>query len=224
MATFLPISFTRVRVAPAFALSPAPASRRACSETQSICGCCWMKTSWTGVIFEDVFVMQATMFQPVGGMDRIPAAFHKRLHAKIRLGARVVEITKLPQGVRIVYLERGAGEPVAITADYAIVTILCRSSPESRVTSPLRSSRRSPELPMTVRSRSPGSRAVSGRPRITSTAASRSSRVRRIWSGIRATASRLRKGYCWPATTPEMMRGASARCLYPTNTLEHAMH
>jgi monoamine oxidase len=78
---------------------------------------------WSGVVFEDVFVMQATMFQPVGGMDRIPAAFHQRLHSKIRLGAQVIEITKLSEGVRIVYRERGAGGPVAITAAYAIVTI-----------------------------------------------------------------------------------------------------
>ena len=78
---------------------------------------------WTGVLFEDMFVMQATMMQPVGGMDRIPAAFHKRLQSQIRLGAQVSEIRKLPDGVRIIYHDRGAGGPTAITAEYAIVTI-----------------------------------------------------------------------------------------------------
>jgi monoamine oxidase len=78
---------------------------------------------WTGVIFEDVFVMQATMFQPVGGMDRIPAAFAKRLHPRIRLGAQVTEITKLAEGVRVVYRDRHAGELLSITAAFAIVTI-----------------------------------------------------------------------------------------------------
>jgi monoamine oxidase len=76
---------------------------------------------WTGVLFEDVFVMQATMLQPVGGMDRIPAAFEKRLHSQIRLGARVSQIRKLPSGVRIVY--HSADGPTSITATYAIVTI-----------------------------------------------------------------------------------------------------
>ena len=38
---------------------------------------------------------QATMLQPVGGMDQIPAAFQKRLHSRIRLGAQVSEIRKL---------------------------------------------------------------------------------------------------------------------------------
>jgi monoamine oxidase len=76
---------------------------------------------WTGVLFEDVFVMQATMLQPVGGMDRIPAAFAKRLHSQIRLGAQVSEIHKLPDGVRIVY--HSAGGSTSMTAAYAIVTI-----------------------------------------------------------------------------------------------------
>ena len=63
---------------------------------------------WAGVMFEDMFVMQATMLQPVGGMDRIPAAFQKRLNSQIRLGAEVSEIRKLPDGVRIVYHDRDA--------------------------------------------------------------------------------------------------------------------
>jgi monoamine oxidase len=78
---------------------------------------------WTGVMFEDMFVMQATMLQPVGGMDRIPAAFQKRLHSRIRLGAQVSEIRKLSDGVRIVYHDPSAGGLISITAAYAIVTI-----------------------------------------------------------------------------------------------------
>ena len=34
---------------------------------------------WQGMLFEETFDMQATMFQPVGGMDRIPYAFAKSL-------------------------------------------------------------------------------------------------------------------------------------------------
>ena len=33
--------------------------------------------------------MQATMFEPVGGMDRIPAAFHKSIKSLIMLGAEL---------------------------------------------------------------------------------------------------------------------------------------
>ena len=76
---------------------------------------------WTGIMFEDMFVMQATMLQPVGGMDRIPAAFEKRLHSHILLGTRVSAIRKLSNGVRIVY--RDAAGATSITAAYAIVTI-----------------------------------------------------------------------------------------------------
>jgi monoamine oxidase len=76
---------------------------------------------WSGVLFEDMFVMQATMLQPVGGMDRIPAAFEKRLHSRIHFGAQVTEIRKLPDGVEIVY--HGTGGMTSITAAYAIVTI-----------------------------------------------------------------------------------------------------
>ena len=78
---------------------------------------------WTGVVFEDTFVMQATMMQPVGGMDRIPAAFYRRLHSEIRLAAQVSEIRKLPNGVRIVYRDRRTGRLISIAAAYAIVTI-----------------------------------------------------------------------------------------------------
>ena len=78
---------------------------------------------WTGVMFEETFVMQATMLQPVGGIDRIPAAFYERLHSAIRLGAQVTEIRNLPSGVRIVYRDRRTGRLNSTTAAYAIVTI-----------------------------------------------------------------------------------------------------
>jgi len=78
---------------------------------------------WDDILFEDVFVMQATMLQPIGGMDRIPAAFEKRLHSCIRRGTEVKEIRKLPEGVRIVYHDHNKRGLVSTTAAYAIVTI-----------------------------------------------------------------------------------------------------
>jgi monoamine oxidase len=39
---------------------------------------------WAAVLFEEGFDFQATMFQPVGGMDRIPMAFAKKLGHAVR--------------------------------------------------------------------------------------------------------------------------------------------
>ena len=61
---------------------------------------------WDGMLFEDMFDMQATMFQPVGGMDRIAAAFEKKLSNSIRFDASVEQIRKIPKGVRIGYRDR----------------------------------------------------------------------------------------------------------------------
>src|SRR5260370_41594355 len=72
---------------------------------------------WDGMLFEDVFEMQATMFQPVGGMDRIAAAFEKRLSNSIRFDSTVEQIRKTPKGVRIGYPHRKTGAPAAVEAD-----------------------------------------------------------------------------------------------------------
>ena len=73
---------------------------------------------WDGILFEEAFEMQATMFQPVGGMDRIPYAFAKALGDTIHFGAPVTEIRKTSTGVRIGYTQ--AGSPRTIEADYCI--------------------------------------------------------------------------------------------------------
>jgi monoamine oxidase len=77
---------------------------------------------WDGMLFEEMFDMQATMFQPVGGMDRIAAAFEKRLADSIRFNAPVQQIRKTPKGVRIVYSGRD-GAAAAIEADYCICAL-----------------------------------------------------------------------------------------------------
>jgi monoamine oxidase len=64
-----------------------------------------------------------TMLQPVGGMDRIAAAFERRLHSAIRYGAEVREIRREGDGVRIVYRERRSGAVRSITADTCVCTI-----------------------------------------------------------------------------------------------------
>jgi len=56
----------------------------------------------TAGFFEEMFDMQATMFPPVGGMDRIAAAFEKRsCRACIRSNSTVEQIRKTSTGVSI---------------------------------------------------------------------------------------------------------------------------
>lgn len=63
---------------------------------------------WQGMMFDEAFDMQATMFQPVGGMDRIPYAFAKSLGSIIRYDAPVTEIRKTGSGVRVSYTHHGS--------------------------------------------------------------------------------------------------------------------
>ncbi len=73
--------------------------------------------------FEKTFEQQATMLQPVGGMDEIARAFESRLVGRITYGAQVREIRKRSAGVRIVFGDRvGAGEKTR-EADFCICTI-----------------------------------------------------------------------------------------------------
>jgi monoamine oxidase len=53
---------------------------------------------WRGVAFEEGFDQQATMFQPIGGMDRIPYAFAKSLGKIVKYKSPVREIRKTPNG------------------------------------------------------------------------------------------------------------------------------
>jgi monoamine oxidase len=73
---------------------------------------------WQGILFEEAFDMQATMFQPVGGMDRIPYAFAKALGKTVQYNAPVTEIRKTASGVRVAYTL--GGTPKSIEAEYCI--------------------------------------------------------------------------------------------------------
>jgi monoamine oxidase len=78
---------------------------------------------WNGVLFEEGFDFQATMFQPVGGMDRIPMAFAGTLGPAVRLNSEVTAIRRRNDGVAIDYAEEKSSKPVTVEADYCIVTI-----------------------------------------------------------------------------------------------------
>ena len=78
---------------------------------------------WAGMLIEESFDFQATMFQPVGGMDRLPAAFAKRLGGVVHLATEVTALQRRDSGVRITTLNRRTGKRAAFTAAYCIVTI-----------------------------------------------------------------------------------------------------
>ena len=62
---------------------------------------------WSGLLYEETYDWQATMMQPVGGMDRIPYAFSKALGSIIKFDSPVTEIRKTSKGVRIALHREG---------------------------------------------------------------------------------------------------------------------
>ncbi len=73
---------------------------------------------WGGVLYEETWDWQATMMQPVGGMDRIPYAFAKSLGKTVIYNAPVSEIKKRGKGVQVSYKQGSATK--TIDADYLI--------------------------------------------------------------------------------------------------------
>jgi len=70
-------------------------------------------------IFEHIWDMQATMLQPVGGMDRIAHALYEKVKPSVRLGTPVSAIRRDGNRVRI---EHGPGARMT-EADYCICTL-----------------------------------------------------------------------------------------------------
>ncbi|MBO9546320.1 flavin monoamine oxidase family protein [Caulobacter sp.] len=73
------------------------------------------------LIFEEIVDMQATMLQPVGGMDRIAYALYEQVKPAVKFEAVVKALRKTPKGVKIEYAEGGAAKTLA--ADFCICTI-----------------------------------------------------------------------------------------------------
>jgi monoamine oxidase len=78
---------------------------------------------WQGILYEEQFSWQATMFQPVGGMDRIPAAFVKRVGDMIRFNCSIEQIRKTETGVVVAYRDLRTGATDRIEADYCICAL-----------------------------------------------------------------------------------------------------
>jgi monoamine oxidase len=78
---------------------------------------------WAAMMFEESFDFQATMFQPVGGMDRIAVAFARKLGPVVRLMTEVTAIRRKNSGASIHYVDKRSGKRASIDAAYCIVTI-----------------------------------------------------------------------------------------------------
>jgi monoamine oxidase len=69
--------------------------------------------------FEHIWDMQATMLQPVGGMDRIAHAIYGKIKPPVKLRSPVTSIRRTGSGVRI---EHGPGKQMT-EADHCICTL-----------------------------------------------------------------------------------------------------
>src|SRR5262249_25838733 len=77
---------------------------------------------WSDLLFEEEFSQQATMFQPVGGMDRIALAFADKLGAVVQVDREVTAIRRRSSGVSITCDDKRTGARKSIDADFCIVT------------------------------------------------------------------------------------------------------
>jgi monoamine oxidase len=69
------------------------------------------------------FHQQPTMFEPVGGMDRIPHAFAEELKRELEYGAKIDGVFKKPNGgVRVSYVD-ARNCPQQVEGDYCVCTI-----------------------------------------------------------------------------------------------------
>ncbi|OHB26380.1 MAG: hypothetical protein A2790_18275 [Phenylobacterium sp. RIFCSPHIGHO2_01_FULL_69_31] len=74
-------------------------------------------------LFEDMVYMQATMFQPVGGMDQIATGFQRAIRSPLILNAEVLQIRQTAAGVAVAWRDRSGGPNQVAQADFAVVTI-----------------------------------------------------------------------------------------------------
>jgi monoamine oxidase len=63
---------------------------------------------------------QPTLFQPVGGMDKIVDAFVRQLRTPVRTNCKVVSVDNQFDGVTVTYRDRKSGEIATLKADYCL--------------------------------------------------------------------------------------------------------
>lgn len=75
---------------------------------------------WGAELYEEAWDWQATMFQPVNGMQQISIALAKALGTSVIYSAPVTEIAKTNKGVRVGYTKGESGATQYIDAGYAV--------------------------------------------------------------------------------------------------------
>lgn len=80
-------------------------------------------TGLGGILYEDNIVMQATMFEPVGGMDRIPQAIAGALRRPVALNLETVAIRQTPTQAQVTVRDRTTGKTRQLTADHLVATL-----------------------------------------------------------------------------------------------------
>lgn len=73
-------------------------------------------------VYEEILGMQATMLQPVGGMDQLPAAFRRAIASPIIMDADVQEVITREGKVQVTYLDHSQAIK-RLAVDYAVITI-----------------------------------------------------------------------------------------------------
>lgn len=76
---------------------------------------------WGGMLYEETWDWQATMMQPVGGMDRIPYAFAKALGPVVQFSSPVTAIRKTANGVKVSYTQKGVEKQ--LEANYCVIAM-----------------------------------------------------------------------------------------------------
>ncbi|NVZ29788.1 FAD-dependent oxidoreductase [Pseudomonas gingeri] len=94
----------------------------------------------TALMIDEYPEFSPTMFQPVGGMDRIPKAFERHLKAELRLGVEVRSIDNQADFVEVGYLDRRSGRSHSLRADYVIsaLPLPLLAKVENNLTQPVR--------------------------------------------------------------------------------------
>ncbi|EPN42141.1 FAD-dependent oxidoreductase, partial [Pseudomonas syringae] len=78
---------------------------------------------WGALLHTEFPEFSATMFQPVGGMDRITDAFYQRLTEQVQLGAQVRRIRQREDGIAVTYHDSHSGREQVVRADYLVSTL-----------------------------------------------------------------------------------------------------
>ncbi|WP_446742289.1 flavin monoamine oxidase family protein [Silvibacterium acidisoli] len=76
---------------------------------------------WNDLLAEESYAWQATMFQPVGGMDSIPHAFARELGKTVQYNSVVTRLEKMDHGVRATYTQKGHEK--TLEADYCFTSM-----------------------------------------------------------------------------------------------------